>query len=262
MRRLRRIALVVFGLVAAGVVVGGVTGKLPLRPVLTFLQFKLNPGKARVEHLVHLRHPTTAQDVFLVGTTHHFHYEDAAWSVWHLKATVEHLQVDTLLIEMMADAIVEGRVGEGPVEMPFFATLGAEMGLKVVGVDSGWEGGWQGRQARMFEQVQAALPSTKRSIIASGMMHVRPFQEQLTAAGFEVQPWSEDERRAVTDDSSFDKSWPKGLAPALRASIVKARSGTMDTDPERAADVGWFVQIREQILTKMGEPLLERPTSD
>ncbi len=254
MRRLRRIALVVFGLVVAGVVVGGVSGKLPLRPMLTFLQFKLNPGKARIEHLVHLRHPQTGNEVFLVGTTHHFHYQDDAWSIWHLKAAVEHLHVDTLLIEMMADAVVEGRVGEGPVEMPFFATLGADMGLKVVGVDSGWDGGWQGRQARMFEQVQAALPSTKRALLASGMMHVRPFQEQLTTAGYEVQPWSEDDRRAATDDSSVVKTWPTGLAAALRASIVNARSGTMATDPERAADVGWFVQIREQILDKMGEP--------
>ena len=254
MRRLRRIALGIFGLVVAGVVVGGVSGALPVRPLLTFLQFKLNPGKARIQHLVQLRHPQAGNEVFLVGTTHHYHYQDDSWSVWHLKATVEHLHVDTLMIEMMADAVIDGRVGEGPVEMPFLATLGAEMGLKVVGIDSGWDGGWQGRQARMFEQVQTALPSTKRAIIASGMMHVRPFQDQLTSVGYEVVPWSDDERRAVTDDSTVEKRWPAALAPALRAAIATARAGTLATDPERAADMGWFIQIREEILEKIGSP--------
>ena len=258
MRRLRRMALVVLGLVAAGVVVGAASGRLPIRPLFTFLQFKLSPGTARLQHLVQLREPSTGREVFLVGTTHQYHYEDDDWSIWHLKAVVQHLHVDTLLIEMMADAVNDGRVGEGPVEMPFFATLGAELGLRVVGIDSGWDGGWQGRQDRMFQHVQAALaasPSSKRVIVASGMMHVRPFADQFTAAGYQVVPWSEADRRAVSDDADVEKAWPKGLAPALRSAIERARAGNLDTDPQRAADASWFIQIREQILTQMGEPL-------
>ncbi|HEY1097663.1 MAG TPA: hypothetical protein VGF99_02000 [Myxococcota bacterium] len=249
--------------VVAGVVgVLGVSGRLPLRPLLTFLQFKLDPAKTRIEQLVRLQHPQTGVEVFLVGTTHHYHYDDNGWTVWNLKAVVERVQPDTMLIEMMADAVVDGRVGEGPVEMPFLATLGAERGVHVVGIDSGWDGGWQGRQQRMFEQVQTALSTTtastgttpKRVLLASGMMHLQPFVEQLSGAGFVVQPWSDDERKAVSDDAGIAQVWPKGLAPALRAAIARAKSGTLDTDPQRAADMGWFIQIREQILDKMGEP--------
>jgi hypothetical protein len=86
-------------------------------------------------------------------------------------------------------------------------------------------------------------------------MHVRPFADQFTAAGYQVVPWSEADRRAVSDDADVEKTWPKGLAGALRSAIERARTGNLDTDPQRAADVSWFIQIREQILTKMGEPL-------
>ena len=246
----RRIALGAALLFAGAIVVGAVTGRLPVRGVLTFLQFRLRPDKVRTQQLVQLKHPTTQQVVFLVGTTHQYHYEDSAYSIWHVKAVVTGVDADTVFIEMMRDAVDEGRLGEGPVEMPFVALAAKEAGLRVFGVDSGWDGGWQGRQQRMYEQVKRDLPTSKRALIASGFMHVQQFQRQLEEDGFVVVDWAEDSKRAITD-RKVEETWPPGLKEALEAAIARARAGQLDTDPDRAADVEWFIQVRQQILAKM-----------
>lgn len=254
MSRRRRIALVAAGVFVAAITAVIGSGRIPVRPLLTFLQFKLNPEKARVQHLVQLRHPGTGQVVFLAGTTHQYHYEDPAYSIWHVKAIVTGLDVDAVLVEMMPDAIDEGRFGDGPVEMPFIALVAKDAGLDVAGMDSGWDGGWRGRQGRMFQHVQRHLPAHRRLLITSGFMHVRQFEQQLQKEGFVVVPWSEEERQQVFR-RVVEQTWPKELAPALRAAISRARAGTLQTDPERSADVTWFIQVRQQVLRVMGEPV-------
>ncbi len=247
----RRIALGAALLFVGAVVAGAASGRLPVRGLLTFIQFRLRPDKVRTQQLVQLRHPTTQQVVFLVGTTHQYHYEDPAYSIWHVKAAVTGLGADTVFIEMMRDAVDAGRWGEGPVEMPFVAYCAKEAGLRVFGVDSGWDGGWQGRQGRMFEQVKRDLPASKRAVITAGFMHVQQFQRQLEEEGFVVVDWSDEAKRAVTD-REVSRTWPPGLKEALENAIARARAGQLDTDPDRAADVDWFIQIRQQVLAQIG----------
>ncbi len=250
MSRRRRVLLGVVLVGLAGFVAGAWSGRIPVRPLLTFLQFKIRPDKVRTQQLLQLKNPTTNQTVYLLGTTHQYHYEDPAYSIWHVKAAVTGLQLDSVFIEMMKDAVDEGRWGEGPVEMPFIAYTAKEAGLHVHGVDSGWDGGWQGRQDRMYQQVKAELPSTKRALIAAGFMHVAQFQRQLEDDGFVVVDWPDDEKRKVTD-RDVEKKWPAGLVAGLEAAIARARAGKLDTDPGRAADVGWFVEVREGVLKKI-----------
>lgn len=253
MSRRKRILLGVLFAGVATFLVGAVSGRIPVRPLFTFLQFKLRPDKVRTQQLVQLKNPATQQTVFLIGTTHQYHYEDPAYSIWHVKAAVTGLGVDTAFIEMMSDAVAEGRLGEGPVEMPFVATAAKEAGIHVVGVDSGWDGGWRGRQDRMYAQVKARLTGEappKRALIASGFMHVSQFQAQLEEDGFVVVAWSDDEKRAVVD-RDVEKTWPAGFEVALTDAIARARAGKMDTDPERKADLTWFVEVREQVLKKV-----------
>ncbi|MDP2339741.1 MAG: hypothetical protein Q8O67_02185 [Deltaproteobacteria bacterium] len=245
-----KLALGAGAVVVAGIVLGAVTGRLPVRGILTFVQFRLRPDKVRTQQLVQLKHPTTQQVVFLVGTTHQYHYEDPAYSIWHVKAAVTGVEADTVFIEMMRDAVDEGRFGEGPVEMPFIALCAKEAGLRVFGVDAHWNGGWQGRQGQMYEQVKRDLPTSKRAVITSGFMHVQQFQRQLEEDGFVVVDWSDDAKRAVTD-RKVDETWPVGLKAALEAAIERARAGKMDTDPARPGDVEWFISIRQQILSKI-----------
>jgi hypothetical protein len=171
-----------------------------------------------------------------------------------VKAIVTGLDVDAVLVEMMPDAIDEGRFGDGPVEMPFIALAAKDAGIVVAGMDAGWDGGWRGRQDRMFEHVQRHLPNHRRVLITSGFMHVRQFEEQLQAHGFVLAPWSEEERQAIFR-RPVEEVWPKALAPALRAAIGRARAGTLQTDPERSADMEWFIQVRQQVLRTMGEPV-------
>jgi hypothetical protein len=256
--RLRRLVAVVVGVVVVAGTAAAASGRLPLRPLLTFLQFKINPTKARVQHLVQLQNPVTGQVVFLAGTTHQYHYDDPAYSIWHVKSIVTGLQVEKVLVESMPDAVAEGRYGEGPVEMPFITLAAIEAGIAVAGMDAGWDGGWRGRQDKMFQNVQREMVGHKRVLITSGFMHVRQFEEQLTEAGFQVVPWSEHERQAIFA-RHVDETWPRGLADALRSAITRAHNGQMQTDPSRSADVTWFIEVRRQVLEKMGEKVL--PTS-
>ncbi len=251
MSRRRRLLAAVVGVVVAAGVAAAASGRLPLRPILTFLQFKLNPSKARVQHLVQLKNSTTGQVVFLAGTTHQYHYDDPAYSIWHVKAIVTGLDVEQVLVETMPDAIAEGRYGDGPVEMPFIALAAKEAGIAVAGMDAGWDGGWRGRQDRMFDNVQREMVGKKRVLITSGFMHVRQFEEQLTAVGFAVVPWSEEERQALFE-RDVEERWPAGLETALKDAIARAEAGKLDTDPERSADVSWFIEVRRQVLQKMG----------
>lgn len=253
MRASRRKILIGLGAGLGAVGVVGILGWkniIPIRPVFTFLKFKLNISRARVEHLVRLRHPETGQVVFLLGTTHHYHYDDPAYSIWHVKAAVTGLDVDTVFLEMMADAVAEGRLGEGPMEMPFIATAAKEAGITIFGVDSGWDNGWRGRQDRMFAQVQEHLGETKRCLVTAGFMHTRHYQEQFEGIGFVAEKWSDDEKTAVLD-RPLPKTWPAGFRDVVEASIARARAGQLDTDPSRAANVDWFIEIREQVLKKV-----------
>ncbi len=241
-----------FGALAIALGVGAFTGRIPVRPMMTFIQFKLNPTKARVQHLVQLKHPQTGQVIFLIGTTHQYHYTDDAYSIWHVKAVVEGLGVDTVMVEMMPDAVDDGRFGEGPVEMPFIALQARQQGLAVRGIDANWDGGWRGRQDNMFHNVQQVLPDVKRGLIASGFMHVRQFEEQFTGIGFERVPWSDAQRQRLFE-RHVAETWPVGLAQALQEAIARAQAGNMDTDPTRAADMDWFISVRRDVLRAMGE---------
>lgn len=253
MSRRKRILLGVFVAGVAAFVAGAWSGRIPVRPLFTFLQFKLRPDKVRTQQMVQMRNEQTGQTVFLVGTTHQYHYEDPAYSIWHVKAAVTGLGADTVFIEMMADAVDapnQERWGEGPVEMPFVAFAAKEAGLRVVGVDSGWDGGWQGRQARMYEQVKAVLPTTKRAVITAGFMHVSQFQRQLEEDGFVAVAWGDDDKRAIVD-RKIEETWPPGFEQALVRAIERAEAGNLETDPERKADLTWFVDVRQQVLSKV-----------
>ncbi len=237
----------------AAFVAGAWSGRIPVRPLLTFLQFRLRPDKVRTQQLLKLHNKTSDQTVFLLGTTHQYHYEDDDYSIWHVKAVVTGVGADAVFIEMMADAVDapdQSRWGEGPVEMPFIAFAAKEAGLPVFGVDHGWDGGWRGRQDGMYAQVKARLPAYKTALITSGFMHVSQFQRQLEEDGFVVVDWSDDDKRAVVD-RDVKKTWPPGLEQALVAAIARAKAGEMSTDPERQADMKWFVEVREMVLKKI-----------
>ncbi len=251
-RRILRIVGVVTLVAGALFALGVVSGRIPLRPLISFAKFRLWPDRLRVEQLVKLRHPQTEKTVILLGTTHQYHYEEAAYSIWHVKAVVTGVGADTACIEMMADAVDGGRWGEGPVEMPFIAFAAKEAGLDVVGIDSGWDGGWQGRQARMYEQVKArlALPQTKTALVTSGFMHVSHFQRQFEEDGYVLVPWSDAEKLAITD-RAIPHTWPPGLKEALESAIARAKAGEVPTDPDRKADFEWFVKVREMVLRQM-----------
>jgi len=252
--RLRRLAVLAVGAAVAAIAAGIGTGRIPARPILTFIQFKFAPEKARVQHLVQLRHPESGQVVFLAGTTHQYHYDDPAYSIWHVKAIVTGLDVDAVFVEMMPDAVSEARYGEGPVEMPFITLAAREAGIDVKGIDAGWDGGWRGRQAQMFANAQANMAGRKRVLVTSGFMHVHQFEEQFQSVGFVPVPWPEAERQRLFE-REVPHTWPVGLADALREAIARAERGEIETDPKRAADTAWFIQVREQVLKVMGERL-------
>jgi hypothetical protein len=235
--------------VAAGALIVA-SGRLPIRSMMTFLQFKFSPEKARIQHLLRLRNASTEQVVYLLGTTHQYHYEDDAYSIWHVKAAITGLRPEALFLEMMADAVDGGRLGEGPPEMPFLATLARDERLRLFGVDAGWDGGWQGRQARMFAQVEQHLPKVRSALIAAGFMHVQQFREQLEGVGFVVEPWSDAEKVAIMDEP-VAKVLPSGFRAAVVDAVARARRGDFATDPRRRADVAWFIEVREKILARL-----------
>ena len=56
-----------------------------------------------------------------------------------------------------ADAAAEQWDNPLVLNRAFIAFAAKEAGIKVYGVDSGWDGGWRGRQDRMYEQVKQHL---------------------------------------------------------------------------------------------------------
>ena len=232
------------GAVAAGLFVLA-AWRLPVMPLLTFLQFRVWPEQARLQHLVLLQHPGTGQELFVLGTTHEHHYRDAAYSVWHLKAALLALRPDTVFIESMPAEVLAGAWGEGPIEMPFVALAAREAGAKVVGIDAGWEGAWRGRQRQMFENLRAGLLPVRRGVVACGFMHVLSFVDQLESEGFVRVPLADRDKEQVLD-GPVDRTWPAGMRAALEAAIARAPGRIQD-----AAELERYVALRRQVLDGM-----------
>lgn len=240
---MRRRVWVGLGLLLLGVA-GVAAWRLPLRPLLTFLQFRLEPSAARLLHFMKLQGPD-GQEIFLLGTTHENHYRDEAYSIWHLKAAILQTRPDVVLIESMPEAVAAGALGEGPVEMPFVATVAREAGILLVGIDAGWDGGWRGRQERMFQNVQGALLGHRRILLTVGFMHVQSFVDQLQGAGFVAVPFSEEEKRAILD-APVDKRAPAGLQEALETAIAAAPARISDP-----AELQRFVELRRRVKAEL-----------
>jgi hypothetical protein len=261
----RRLVAVVLGVVATMVVAVGaamlVVGPRALGSLWAVARFKLDPGRARTDHLLRLRGPS-GERVVLLGTTHHHLFTHVEFSIWHVKAAFLALAPDALLLEMLPDAAA----GDGPVEMPFLRALAHTRGTPVCGVDATWDGGWRARQDRMFRQaltcLQRTLPTTATTttaatrpptaLLVTGYLHTRPFLEQFTAAGYAVEPWTDGEKQALLEHP-ITPTLPPGYRAALQASLdaalVRAHASGGDEEP-------WDVVVRRRVLERV-RPFVE-----
>jgi hypothetical protein len=241
------------GVVAAVcVTVGGaVFARLPLRSVLLAIGVKARVDVARGFLLTKLVHPETGQVVYLLGTTHDRLFDDAAYSIWHVKSALTSLDVDTALVEVLPEDMQGGRVGDGPVEMPFVVGVAREKGLRVAGIDARWDDGWRARQDTMSRRVREGLAGARAAVVVCGYMHLRGFRADLLHdAGFVDAPWTTSDAKGAFGHDVVHVL-PAGFRAALRDSIVRARVGRAGIDPFTGTPSTWFVDVRERVLASV-----------
>jgi len=242
--RRRRRALVVMGAAGLAAIVGS---RLPLRSALLALGLKTRVDVTRGFLLLRLVHPATGQDLFLLGTTHHRLFFDGDYSLWHVKAALQCLDVDAALVEVLPEDLAAGREADGPVEMPFVIGVARARGLAVHGIDARWNDGWRARQDRMFASLQAAVVGVRAAVVVCGYLHLRAFREQLLGAGFRDASWGPADAEACFA-GDVARTLPRGFRAAVQASLDRARQGRAGHEPFAGAGTDWFVDVRQRVL--------------
>lgn len=241
-RRRRFVAL------ALGLFVVVVGPRLPLRSALLALGLKTRADVTRAFLLTKLERPSTGHVVYLLGTTHDRLFFDDDFSIWHIKSALTSLDVDKVLVEVLADDLDAGRTGDGPVEMPFVVGVARARGLRVAGIDARWDDGWRARQDAMFARVHAELADTRAAVVVCGYLHLRAFRGQLRDVGFVDAAWTTDDAEAA-----LSRPVPRTLSPgfrtALRDSLERALRGAAGHEPFAGAAPTWFVDVRRRVLS-------------
>lgn len=75
------------------------------------------------------------QEIILLGTLHHMHYQLPEYSFQHLKAVLDNYQPDLLLVESRQEEINQGNLADGPLEMFLLHMYAKELGIPVQGID-------------------------------------------------------------------------------------------------------------------------------
>ncbi|XMB85367.1 hypothetical protein RJG79_08030 [Mycoplasmatota bacterium WC44] len=74
-------------------------------------------------------------EIYMIGSLHGMHFQLENFSFLHLKAALENIQPDLLLLESCQEEIEKGNIADGPPEMLYLHLFAKELGIPVKGID-------------------------------------------------------------------------------------------------------------------------------
>lgn len=195
---------------------------LPLKELISFLDFKFFPESAKFRQVVRLS-DKAGHHVVVVGTIHYDHIGNDHYSFWNLKSVLEILKPELVLVEFRPEANSAGRLGEGPIEMPFIALTAKQFGLRVDGMDD-WSEDFETRENHMVENVKNRIGDSRLTLVFTGYSHLPGFVRRLRSSGFSDQPMSKEEIVHIFS-MPVEQKFPDGLAVEYKKIAAWVESG-------------------------------------
>ena len=201
------------------------------------------------EQLLTRRVNKQGQVIYLLGTLHTTHINHEPYSLWHIKAIIQHLKPNVVLVESRPEELAKDNWGDGPVEMPFASRVALSLGIEARGMD--W---WRKedlfldltvRDDHMVQNVINSMAEHHSGLVLTGYSHLVGFKKRLQQAGYSVKRMERAEKQALFDLSDVEKTFPRKLKHYLQKRI--------DLEKEKLqneADVNWQERLQSVIDTR------------
>ncbi|XMB85798.1 hypothetical protein RJG79_10350 [Mycoplasmatota bacterium WC44] len=146
------------------------------------------------------------QSIYIIGSIHGGHFRSKDYSHMHLKAALENIKPDLLLVESRQEEVENGNLGDGPFEMLYLHLLAKDLGIPVKGID------WfkvnndkpgtttNERDEKITQNIVRESEGYKKVLVVVGAAHMIIDSKKLRKRGYKrIRLCREDLRRIYTN---------------------------------------------------------------
>ncbi len=191
--------------------------------------------------------------IHLLGTLHTQHVEFDPYSLWHIKALIQHLKPDLLLVESRPEELAKDNWGDGPIEMSFASLVALSLGMAVRGMD--W---WTKeslfmdltiRDDHMVQNVIEMATGYHTLLVLTGMSHLKGFRRRLEGHGYVINKMRMSEKKILFDLSDVRQIFPPQMKHYLEKRIVLEQEALrIETDDHWRLRLQNVIEVRRQFL--------------
>lgn len=182
--------------------------------VRMFIMLKINPASYKYKCIHKL--VKNGEEVYIVGTFHHFHITSKEYSLLHIKAVIENLIPDLLLIESRQEEMDMGNIADGPVEMLYSHLVARSHAIMVKGIDWwSWDENkilltYKKRDDIITENIVTNASGHKKVLVIMGAAHMAEEIPRLKKQGYVEYNLSKEEKEKLFIHTDGEIMFPKG----------------------------------------------------
>lgn len=193
------------------------------------------------------------QTIFLLGTIHGSHLDYSVYSLWHIKAVIENIRPDLLIVESRAKELTKENLGDGPIEMPFAYLIAKNLNLEVGGFDWWTKESYNSdsfeREDSMVKNIISSISGYNKILVLIGLGHIEYILPRLEKGGFLVTDFSIDEKEYLFNTEKVDCIFPKDLAYYIQKRIdIDKNQLEFETDDEWKERLKSGIEFREDYI--------------
>ena len=155
------------------------------------------------------------EEIYILGSLHHMHYNLPDYSFQHLKAVLTNLKPDILLIESRQEELEKGNYADGPIEMYYLHMAARDLNIPVKGVDwFSYEDSKPGTTNKKRDNVitQNIINSSKRHnkvLVVVGATHMLVETKMLKQKGYKIDTLDLEDKQYLFSNSDKDLIFPR-----------------------------------------------------
>lgn len=190
--------------------------------------FKINPVFCRNKCLHKLTR--NGEELYFLGTLHDFHITSKEYSLLHIKAAIENLMPDLLLVESRQEEMDKGNIADGPPEMLYSNLIASSHGITVMGVDW-WS--WfdfkikltdKERDDNICKNIVEKAPGNKKVLVIMGAAHLLEGIPRLKKQGYIETKLSNEEKDKIFHHLDSEITYPEDTAKYIDIRIEREKS--------------------------------------